>query len=245
MIVPIVLHRVVKSEVNDFEDISIQSLNRILMKDPDRFITMKDIDEIKIKSNGLYYLLTFDDGNVSDFDIVFPCLKALNVRATFFINPKSVGNKNFMNWDMIHEMSEYGMCIGSHSYSHHNMQKLKIEKAKREFHESKEIISKRINQKVDFFAFPYGKYNNKLVQLAINCGYKKCFVSKHGVYSSDNLIIPRNSINSSMSYNQIDKILECSKYTRVKWIVLDFVKSFLKNVLGEKLYIYLRKIMLQ
>tara|TARA_B100001059_G_C17739265_1_gene530667 strand:- start:573 stop:1220 length:648 start_codon:yes stop_codon:yes gene_type:complete len=215
------------------------------MKDSGQFITMKNVDDIKIKSNKRYYLLTFDDGNLSDFNIVFPLLQELKIKATFFINPKTVGNKNFMNWAMVEEMSEYGMCIGSHSYSHHNMQKLKIRDAKKEFDESKEIISKKINQKVDFFAFPYGKYNNTLVQLAISCGYDKCFVSKHGVISSGNLIIPRNSINGSMSFYQIDKVLECSIYTRVKWIFLDSIKSILKNTLGEKIYIHLRKIALQ
>ena len=85
---------------------------------------------------------------------------------------------------MVREMSEDGMCIGSHSNSHPNMTKISFEEAKQELINSKKIITSKIEKNVLFFSFPYGSHNNKLVKLAIKCGYQKCFVSSHGVYVS-------------------------------------------------------------
>ena len=189
-------------------------------------------------------LLTFDDGYASDYNVVFPRLKERNIQATFFINPQTVGKEGYVNWDMTQEMSKHGMCIGSHSDSHPNMTKISSDEAKQEFINSKKIITNKINKNVIFFAFPFGFYNIKLVKLAIKCGYQKCFVSNHGVVALDTLIMPRNSINKTMNFYDIDKILKCSIGTRVKWKCEDFIKSSLKKIFGVRIYNFLRKIVL-
>ena len=245
MIIPIVLHRVVESNCIDFEDITIVSFDKILSKDSSKYITAEDVDKVKIKSDRVYYLITFDDGYVSDYNIVFPRLKERNIQATFFINPQTVGKEGYVNWDMTQEMSKHGMCIGSHSDSHPNMTKIGIDKAKQEFIDSKKSITSKINKNVIFFAFPFGFYNIKLVKLAIKCGYQKCFLSNHGVIATDSLIAPRNSINKTMSFNDVDKILKCSISTRFEWKCKDIIKSFLKKVLSVNFYKFLRRIALQ
>jgi peptidoglycan/xylan/chitin deacetylase (PgdA/CDA1 family) len=245
MIIPIVLHRVVESNCIDFEDITIASFDKILSKDSSKYITAEDVDKVKIKSDRVYYLITFDDGYVSDYNIVFPRLKERNIQATFFINPKTVGKKGYVNWDMTQEMSRHGMCIGSHSDSHPNMTKISIDKAKQEFIDSKKSINSKINKNVNFFAFPFGFYNVNLVKLAIKCGYQKCFVSDHGVVAPDRLIIPRNSINKTMSFDDIDEILKCSMSTRMKWKCEDIIKSSLKKIFGVRIYNFIRKAALQ
>lgn len=245
MIVPIVLHRVVESNCIDFEDISIASLEKVISENSNKYLTHNNIDETKIKSKERYYLITFDDGYLSDYTIVFPRLKEKNIKATFFINPQTVEKKGYVNWNMLQEMSEYGMCIGSHSDSHPNMTKISSDEAKQEFINSKKIITNKINKNVIFFAFPFGFYNMKLVKLAIKCGYQKCFLSNHGVIATDALIAPRNSINKIMTFEDIDKILKCSVSTRVKWKFEDIIKYFLKRVLSTRFYNFLRKVALR
>jgi peptidoglycan/xylan/chitin deacetylase (PgdA/CDA1 family) len=241
MIIPIVLHRVVESNCIDFEDITMASFDKILSKDSSRYISAEDADKVKAKNDSVYYLLTFDDGYVSDYDVIFPRLKERNIKATFFINPQTVGREGHVSWPMVQEMSEHGMCIGSHSDSHPNMTKITIDKAKQEFIDSKKNITNKINKEVIFFSFPFGFYNTKLVKLAIKCGYQRCFISNHGVVIEDTLMMPRNSINKTMNFDDIDKILNCSISTRVKWTCEDITKSFLKKIFGVRFYNYLRK----
>ena len=47
-----------------------------------------------------------------------------------------------------------------------------------------------------------------------------------------------------MKLNDVRKILEANKYTRLKWFVEDNLKYQLKNTLSERDYLRLRKILL-
>src|SRR3954454_4083863 len=56
-----------------------------LKKDFD-LIMPDDLDEVRLKRQGRYALLTFDDGYRDNHDIAFPILKSHDVRATFFVS---------------------------------------------------------------------------------------------------------------------------------------------------------------
>ena len=234
------MHRVVKSNLIYFEDIKLTSLEKVLSKNPIKYITSEAIDTTTSVSDDAYYLITFDDGYSSDYDIVFPLLKKRNIRATFFVNPQTVGQNGYVTWAMLQEMSDFGMSIESHSFSHPNMTHITLDRAKEEFINSRKIISEILNKKVTLFSFPFGFYNINLLNLATECGYEKCFVSDHGLALPEMISIPRNSINKTMSINDINKILRCSIATRIKWKCNDFLKYNLKKMLGIKLYVFLR-----
>ena len=76
-IIPIVLHKVVDTICVDFEDITVTTLMKILNRDPNSYITVEDSNEVFTNSPELKYLVTFDDGHISDYKIVFPLLKSL------------------------------------------------------------------------------------------------------------------------------------------------------------------------
>jgi peptidoglycan/xylan/chitin deacetylase (PgdA/CDA1 family) len=60
--------------------------------------------------NGIKVAITFDDGYLNNFREAVPILKQYNIPATFFINidfiEKGYGDKKFMNWDQITEISK-------------------------------------------------------------------------------------------------------------------------------------------
>ena len=96
-IVPIVLHRVVESQTTTFEDITINSLKTIFSKDSISYITIKDLEIDLTDRNEFLYRVTFDDGHLSDYTIVFPLLKSRNINATFFINTSNIGKPGFLD----------------------------------------------------------------------------------------------------------------------------------------------------
>jgi len=238
-IIPIVLHKVVESKCIDFEDITVATLRKILKKDPDSYITIDD--EITSSSKKFMYMITFDDGHVSDYKIVFPLLKSLDIRATFFINTNSIGKPGFLTWDMINEMRNNGNVFGSHGHNHLKMPNISEEACRYEFLKSKEIYEFHTGDIMKFFSFPYGSYNKDLLELAVECHYKNCFISKHGVIQKIGNVIPRNSINSSMDEIEIAKILNPTFFIILNWIIEDTTKNFIKNVIGDKYYRRLRK----
>lgn len=233
-IIPIVLHRIVKSQAIDFEDVTLENLKVIFGQNKNQYLTV--LDDLKIRQNTNYYMVTFDDGYLSDYEIVYPLINKLKVKATFFINPCNIGKSGFLTWNMVQEMSNSGLLIGSHGYNHSNMLKLTKNDAKREFVMSRRIIEKKIGKPVNNFSFPYGKFNQDLVNLAFDCGYVRCFISKHGVINSYEDIIPRNSINSKIKKDKINSLLFVSNKTLVRWQIEDLGKKIVKIIFGDNLY---------
>ena len=241
IIVPIVIHRVVESICIDFEDITLTSLKKIFSQDQNSYITIEDINVKSSHSNKYLYMVTFDDGYLSDYMIVFPLLQSLGLRATFFINTSNIGKPGYIDSDMIIEMQKKGNIFGSHGHNHLKMTDISLKESKYEFMKSKEIYDLKTGIEVKLFSFPYGLYNNNLLSLSKECGYSNCFISKHGIINFTENVIPRNSINSLMKDLDISKILKPSMVTLLKWKIEDASKYIIKNIIGDKYYKILRR----
>jgi len=71
-------------------------------------------------------------------------------------------------------MSEYGVEFGSHTYSHPNLAKIDLDKAKEELIISKDMIEAQIKREVKFLAYPWGQlhyFNPKIVSIVSQAGY--------------------------------------------------------------------------
>jgi peptidoglycan/xylan/chitin deacetylase (PgdA/CDA1 family) len=244
-IVPIVIHEVVESVCVDFGDITIASLKKIFSQNPNSYITIQDLNDKSIDRNVFLYMVTFDDGHLSNYTIVFPLLESLGVKATFFINTGSIGKPGFLDWNMVVEMQKKGNVFGSHGHNHLKMTDISLQESKYEFIKSKELYELNTGMEISLFSFPHGLYNNRLLELSIECGYSNCFISKHGVIHLIGGVIPRNSINSSMDNSDISKILNPSIVVLSKWFLEDKIKYIVKNIIGEHFYKILRRMVLK
>ena len=69
-------------------------------------------------------VLTFDDGNKSDYTYVGPLLKRYGFGATFFITEglNFLNNKaHYVTWEEVRELHEAGFEIGNHTCYHKNV----------------------------------------------------------------------------------------------------------------------------
>ena len=96
-------------------------------------------------------LIKLDSSKLMDEKII--CLKrALNLKADY-----STPHKNlFMNWEMLKEMQDNGMTVGSQSCSHSIMSHLSSEDQRYEALHSKNILSEQMGKDVTCFAYPVG-----------------------------------------------------------------------------------------
>ncbi|MDP2812694.1 MAG: polysaccharide deacetylase family protein [bacterium] len=78
----------------------------------------------------------------------------------------------FLSWLDIQELIKNGIEIGSHGLNHDNLLHLSEEHLRQELMESKRIIESKISQPVIAFSFPYGRYNERVLRFAKECGYK-------------------------------------------------------------------------
>lgn len=121
-------------------------------------------------------VLTFDDG-FSDFhSSAAPALRKLNLPATLFVLTGLCGGTNnwagqdagwngrhsLLDWQQVAELAQQGFNFGAHSISHPVLPSLPAEEARHEIADSKAELQEHTGQAVDFFAYPYGRWNPAL-----------------------------------------------------------------------------------
>jgi peptidoglycan/xylan/chitin deacetylase (PgdA/CDA1 family) len=163
-------------------------------------------------------VLTFDDGPLSNYTEVFPLLKKFGWRATFFVYPKVIANnsKTQLTWEQLREMAAAGMDIQSHTLSHPFLTSINAagkerysKWLKRELRESKAIIEKRLNRKVDLLAYPYGWFNKYVEKRCRRYGYRAMFTINYGVnrITADRVRFDRLVICNNLSQSVVKSML--------------------------------------
>ena len=187
---------------NNFNIISINTLNDYLVKGD-------------IPSNTV--CLTFDDGHLDNFEIVFPILKKYNFPATIFVNTNFMGKEiekrgiksKIFGWEESKIMEDSGLIdIEPHTMNHIKLHKSPDSEIEKEIIGSKNEIEKILNKKCIFFAYPSGRYTQNVVEIIKKNEFKLAFtVNKGLVIAGDNpLLLNRNSVDSGVGPHQFSKI---------------------------------------
>jgi peptidoglycan/xylan/chitin deacetylase (PgdA/CDA1 family) len=153
-------------------------------------------------------VITMDDGYRSIYDIAYPLLKKHGFTASLFIYTDFVQATSIaMTWDQVAELKAAGFEIGSHSISHADLTLKKetetetafLTRITRELVESKKIIDRKLNQDTVFFAYPYGSFNQKTLQVTQQAGYKLGLGIQNGgnPFFADPYALKRNQILST------------------------------------------------
>lgn len=120
---------------------------------------------------------SFDDGFQECFTQICPILKDFKTDAIFFVVPELIsGNKDtkdfisqnrlsgvkkgFMNASQIKQIVDDGFKIGSHSYSHINLNTNDSAVLNREIIQSKVFIENLLGIECNYFAWPYGRMSD-------------------------------------------------------------------------------------
>lgn len=159
--------------------------------------------------------VTFDDGYRDNIDIAYPILKKYNIPFTIFLTTSFIDstNKTFLDWEDIKRLSDDPLItFGAHSVLHANFTSLDINDVKNELINSKNNIEKQINNTVDYCAYPYGGYNEKIKQFVKNL-YKGALLDRQTNNEFDIYSIPRISIDkNNEAYKKFLLTLTLSKF---------------------------------
>ncbi len=235
-------HRIINKDVRDYEDVRIEILSFILDEIGKNCVLPEGKQAM---SNDLSWILTFDDGLISDYEIAYPLLKHNNVSAIFFIVPSYIGSSDYLSWDQVRKLSDNGMEIGSHSLNHNDLSSVSSKRSDIEIIKSKSIIEDKISKKVRCFSFPYGRYNNKIINNVLKSGYDYCFTSKPGLFNSGDVVIPRISLNNTLNNSDIAKIIDDCEIGHVRGRWTYAFKENIKNILGMDNYWRLRNLLIK
>ena len=96
-----------------------------------------------------------------------------------------------MSWEHLKKLAENRLCtIGGHTVSHPALNKLSAEKAKCEIAEGIRKIEEAIQQKVQYFAYPYGTPNeicDREYQIVADIGIRLAFIAHQGCLTHNNI----------------------------------------------------------
>ena len=130
-------------------------------------------------------VITFDDGWRNQYAYAFPVLKKYADTATFFIVSDYVGGGYFLTWDQIRVMNNSGMVIGAHTRTHPLLVNVPdLATLRSEIKGSKDIIEGQVGEPVTLFAYPYGHYDDRIIQVVKDAGFKSARSTYSGVHHS-------------------------------------------------------------
>jgi len=237
----LVLHSIVQDQPREWADVKLDRLTELLTTIQKNHLSITRIDHWQETGLG-QVALSFDDGHVSDYDIVLPLLQAHDATATFFITSNFVGREGYLSWTQVKRLHEAGMEIGSHSLSHPYSTTISQEELMIEMQQSKFQIEQKIGAEVRSFAYPYGDYSQRTHQTAIAAGYKYICTSKPGLCKTNSVFMGRNSIHSNISTQDIEKLLNPSRLYLLQQKFNYAIRYTLKRALGVNNYIKLKKL---
>lgn len=127
--------------------------------------------------------ITFDDGYLDSYTIVYPLMKEYGFPWTLFLITDDVGKPyNRMTWDQLKEMANsHAVTIASHTLSHPKLHNLatRAEKEK-EIVEANKALKYQLGIDNVWLAYPYGDYDDEVIDICKKAGIKMAVTTDAG-----------------------------------------------------------------
>lgn len=130
-------------------------------------------------------VLTFDDGYLSTYTEAKLVLEEYGFVATVFPVKQFTGKQGHMTCDMLIELHGLGWEIASHTVSHPDLTILDNNRLQEELQNSKTWLEELLDSEVVSIAYPAGRYNQQVINGAMECGYKLAVTTGYGIASQD------------------------------------------------------------
>ena len=163
------------------------------------FVTMHELQENWGKHPAKTVAITFDDGYLDNLENAYPILEKYQAKATIYVvvdrhdrdwstykkahhNSGELAREPKLSDEQVRFLANSGLVeIRSHTLTHANLDKLNDAECLHELAESKQQLEQMIEQPVTSFAYPFGIYSQRDVELAKQAGYRNAVTTKEGI----------------------------------------------------------------
>ena len=149
-------------------------------------ITMQELYDYVTKGEKLPskpVCITFDDGYLDSYTIVYPMMKELGYPWTLFLITDDVGKSyNRMTWEQLKEMADSGaVTIANHTLSHPKLHNLPTRAEKEnEIIGANKALKYHLGIDNLWFAYPYGDYDDEVIDICKKAGIKLAVTTDAG-----------------------------------------------------------------
>jgi peptidoglycan/xylan/chitin deacetylase (PgdA/CDA1 family) len=154
-------------------------------------------------------LISVDDGYVDDVRTILPDLERWHMVATFFVITGRMTEPGFLNASQIRELDRAGMDVGDHTAHHVDLRLLTPTELKAETAGSRKTLEAVLGHPVYFFAYPFGYFNDQVVQAVRAAGFTMAYTTEGGTTesSASPLTMPRLHVGRSEDPSGLVSIL--------------------------------------
>lgn len=198
------------------------------------FVSMQQIEDYYYANQPLpakAAAITFDDGNLSVYQIAYPILTQRRIPWTLFVYPTAIRTGAphiFMNWDQVKDLADHGVAIGSHAYWHPRLTDYAKEKDPEAWLTTQIVLSGKVIQQhtgkpVNTFAIPYGLWDRTVYTKLKNAGYRLVFNVNNSNNNRDNdpLNLNRQMISYGESNDYFTRRIQTQRLTTCQQTPLD------------------------
>jgi peptidoglycan/xylan/chitin deacetylase (PgdA/CDA1 family) len=182
------------------------------------------------------FVLTFDDGHVSNYRVAFPMLAERGWPGCFFVIASQVGSARTLGWRELREMADAGMEIGSHSLTHPFMHRLSAAEIRHEFAVSKRILEDGLGRPVVLASLPRGSATPTTGAIVAALGYRVFCTSEPGLVTAvtDPFAVPRIAVKRSTPPAFLTNVLAGRRLTLARIRSSHAVKTVGKWAIGAE-----------
>lgn len=145
------------------------------------------------------FLLTFDDGFLGVHEHAAPVLDSLGWPATVFLVSQLIGQRDawcethnpsgatypLMDASHIQELRARGFSFHSHTRSHADLLTLDDSALHDQLAGARDDLQTLLGEAVDYLAYPYGRYDDRVLHAAQAAGYRAAFSVQAGFNRRD------------------------------------------------------------
>ncbi len=149
------------------------------------FMTAGELAEVldgKAKLPGKPVVLTFDDGYRDFYTDAYPILKKYHAKATQYVISGFLNNSNHLTTAQLQEIAKDGLVeIGAHTVHHVWLKGRSLKDVSNEVFQSKVVLGKLIGKPIVSFAYPFGAFDEQVVQIVKDSGFKSATSTIPGI----------------------------------------------------------------